>query len=125
MWIIQFQNLKPKDYNMIKRQFQKLDFKARKVPEIIFIKACIAHMFQKKSWRNLAIQYHCNYLSLYNFYQKNKNCPEFHKIFHTFTEEGILLFIEENTNNFQLNLYNKPQQLALTKQELKNILNNI
>ena len=44
MWIIRLHKLESKDYNYIKRVFEKIWFSPRKTATIVFVKALFLHL---------------------------------------------------------------------------------
>lgn len=100
MWIFRFQKLKPKDYNYIKRVFDKIWFFPKKISWIIFIKALFFHILQKKSWRKISEILSCNHIVLFNFYNKFKDNSEIKNIFLYFAEKRIIIFVDEKIKTF-------------------------
>ncbi len=125
MWIIRFHKFETKDYNYIKRKFQKLWFSSRKIPEIIFVKACIEHILLKKSWRQISLKLPYSHLAFYNFFQKYKNNNDFQEILFTLAKRRIFLNIKGEKVINQDDLQNSKQIETLTLAALKNILENI
>lgn len=125
MWIIRFHKFETKDYNYIKRKFQKLWFSSRKIPEIIFIKASIEHILLKKSWRQIALKFPYSHLAFYNFFQKYKNNTDFHEILFTLAKRRIFLNIKGEKVIYEADLQNSSEIETLTLSALKNILKNI
>lgn len=121
MWIIRLNKLTTKEYNQVSRTLIKLWFHTRKTSWITYIKALLFHILQQKSWRNISLLLNCNYIALHSFYSKYKNSPEIKKIFHTFAEARIIVFIEENKHFTNNELDNSDKFLKLTKSKLNNI----
>lgn len=99
MWILRFNKIKTKDYNYIKRVFDKIWF-FPKTSWIIFIKALFLHILQKKSWRNIALNLNCSHLIIFNFFHKYKDFPEIKKIFLYFAKRKIIIFLDKDLKNF-------------------------
>lgn len=119
MWILRFHKLQTKDYNHIKRVFEKIWFNSR-LSSIIFVKALFLHSLEKKSWRKIWEFLGCNYLLLYNFYNKYQKNSEIEKIFYYFSERKIIIFIDKNIKNFSnTDLDENEIFLENTKNELK------
>lgn len=110
---------------MIKRQLAKSWFSSRKISPIIFIKSCILHIFQKKSWRLIAAWFPHSHIPLYNFYNTYKNTPEFKQILFTLAEHRIIVYIEGKNNVTEDDLNNNEQVLELTLQSLNYIVEGI
>jgi len=125
MWLIRFHKLKPRDYNMISRRLEKAWFSSRKISPIIFIKSSIKHLLLKKSWRQIASNLPYSHLSLYNFYNKFKNTPEFSQIIFTLCERRILLNIEGKKQISEEDINNSSELLKLTLATLKDIVQDI
>lgn len=125
MWIIRFNKITPAQYNLVKRYCKKQGFVPRQTPTIVFIKACIEHLLQKKTWRGIASDYNITHIGLYNFYHAHKWNTGLHKIFHAFARARIIVYIA-NTRSFNITtLDNNPDTLKLTLQELDTIFKNI
>lgn len=125
MWLIRFNKLESRDYNMISRQLEKAWFSGRKISPVIFIKSSIEHIFNKKSWRQISTQLPCSHLALYNFYNKFKNTPEFSKILFTLAHRRIILNIKGKKTLNQEDLLNNTQILELTLSRLADIVQEI
>lgn len=121
MWIIRINKITTKHYNQIKRAFNKIWFYPRSIAPIIFIKALLYNYLEKRSWRNIAWKLNCNYIALYNFYTNYNKKEEIYKIFHTFVEDRIIVFIGENKSFSYDDLNNSDKYLKLTLNELNNI----
>ncbi len=101
MWIIRTNKLTTKEYNLVSRAFKKMGFFPRRISPIIFAKALLFHYLQKKSWRKISVILNCNYIALHSFYSKYKYSPEIIKIFHTFAESRIIVFVLKWHSFFQ------------------------
>nr|MDD3720562.1 hypothetical protein [Candidatus Gracilibacteria bacterium] len=125
MWIIRFQNLKTKDYNYINRKLQKLGFFTRKLSGIVFIKASIYHIIEKKSWRDISTKLGVNHIQLFKFYSNYKNSNELLEIFHYLSDNKVIAYIGDN-KRFNLNdIDNNEEFLKLTKKQITNIFSTI
>lgn len=100
MWLIRLHKIQTKDYNYIKRVFEKLWFQPRKTAWIIFIKALFFHILQKKSWRNVWDLLDCNHIIIYNFFCSYKSNPEIKNIFKYFANRRIIVFIKKDVKYF-------------------------
>jgi hypothetical protein len=125
MWIIRWQLLDTSDYNFITRELKKNNFIPRKIPPILFVKASIIHICQKKSWRKIASEYNTNHIYLYNFYQNFKNSKSLEIILHRFIDKRILLYIDEKKHFNSLFLDNNIEIIKLTKDTLGDTLKRI
>lgn len=123
MWLIRLNKLTTKEYNLVARAFKKMGFFPRKITGIIYIKALLFHLLQKKSWRGISVLLNCNYIILHSFYSKYKNSGEINKIFHAFAESRIIVFVAEKKHFSNDELDNSIEFLKLTKGELNNIFN--
>lgn len=121
MWLIRINKITTKEYNIITRTFKKIGFFPRRITPIIFIKAMFFHYLQKKSWRKISVLLNCNYIAIYSFYLKYKDNPEIKKIFHTFAESRIIVFIGNIKHFTNDDLDNNKEFLKITKNELDNI----
>ncbi|NUJ97188.1 hypothetical protein HGA92_00180 [Candidatus Gracilibacteria bacterium] len=118
MWIIRWHLIDTSDYNFIARELKKSSFVPRKIPSILFIKASILHICQKKSWRKIASELSTNHIYLFNFYQNFKNSSSLKIILHRFIEKRILLYIEEKKTFDTHFLDNNKEIIKLTKDML-------
>jgi len=125
MWMIRFQKIKPAQYNLVSRYCKKQGFFPRQTPAIIFVKAFITHLLQKKSWRHISLQYWVNHIQLHNFYSKNKKNPDFLKILHSFAKARIIVFVGKNKEFSSDQLDNNSKFLKLTLDQLDTIFENI
>ena len=95
MWIIRFDKFNTKDYNFIKRHLNKAWFNPKKIAPVIFIKACIMHTFQNRSWRHISNTFNLNHIVLYNFYNSYKNTKELKIILDKLVDNWVILFLDE------------------------------
>ncbi len=125
MWIIRFQYITPAQYNLVSRYCKKQGFFPRQTPAIVFVKAFILHLIQKKSWRAISNQFWVNHIQLHSFYSKHKQNKEFLKILHAFAKARIIVFTADTKqfNNDQLD--NSKQFLKLTLARLDTIFEDI
>jgi len=121
MWIIQFQKIKPRDYNFISRLLKKSWFISRRIPDIVLVKSIIIHILQKKSWRFIANNFWVSHIALFNFYNFIKEKEELKIIFHEFIDRRILLYISENKQYSNEYLDNNEEIIKLTKIELEKV----
>jgi hypothetical protein len=124
MWLIRLNKLTTKEYNLVTRVLKKIGFFPRKISGIIYIKALLFHLLQKKSWRSISILLNCNYIILHNFYSKYKNSGEITKIFHAFAESRIIVYVGEKKTFTNEDLDNSLEFLKLTKTELNLIFDS-
>lgn len=123
MWILRFHKIETKDYNYIKRVFDKMWFSPKKNSGIIFVKALFLHTLYWKSWRKISEILDCNHILLFNFFNKYKFFSEIKEIFFYFAERKIIIYIPENIKNFSnFDLDENKLFLENTKKELKKIL---
>lgn len=122
MWIIQFQKIKPRDYNFISRLLKKSWFISRRIPDIVLVKSTIIHILQKKSWRFIANNFWVSHIWLFNFYNFIKEKEELKIIFHEFIDRRILLYLAKNKQYSNENLDNNEEIIKLTKIELESII---
>jgi len=125
MWIICWWNLETNDYNFVARELKKNGFIPRKVAPMVFIKASILHICEKRSWRNIASELGCEHIYLYNFYQNFKNTDNLKTIFHRFIDKRVLLYIGEKKHFNRDFLNNNPELIQLTKQALASMMTRI
>jgi len=125
MWIIRFQHITPAQYNLVSRYCKKQGFFPRQTSAIVFVKASIIHLLQKKSWRNISTQFWVSHIQLHSFYSKHKQNSDFLKIFHAFARARIIVFTGNNKqfNNDQLE--NSNEFLKLTLAQLDTIFEDI
>lgn len=121
MWLIRIHKIETKDYNYIKRVFDKMWFFPKKIPQIIFVKALFFHLLQNKSWRNIATILNCNYLSLFNFYSNYKENEKIYEILYYFAERRIIVFIWKQKNFTNDDLDNNNDFLEITKFKISEI----
>lgn len=122
MWIIRFQNIKPRDYNFLSRLLKKSWFISRRIPDIVLVKWVIIHIIQRKSWRIIANNFWVSHIALFNFYNFIKEKEELKIIFHEFIDRRILLYINENKQYSNEYLDKDLGIIDLTKIELEKIL---
>ena len=121
MWLIRFHLLQTKDYNYINRKLKKCGFFSRKIPSIIYIKAIILYLLEKKSWRIISEKLWVSHIQLFKFYSNYKNYPELENIFHYLADQRIIVYLwEEKKFNIE-EIDNTLKFLKLTKTELSNI----
>ena len=125
MWLIRTHKLQPKDYNYIKRVFDKIWFFPKRISWIIFVKALFFHILQKKSWRNIATILNCSHLAIYNFFSNYKKYDEIKEIFFYFSDRRIIVFIEDKKTFSNDDLDNNDDFLEGTKKELEEILESL
>jgi len=121
MWIIRFHKIKPRDYNYVSRELKKSGFIPRKVSPILFIKAAIYHKLQKKSWRNTAERLNTRHVYLFNFYKKLEKKDVLSRIFHTFAERRIIVYVGNTKAFTEHDLDNSQDFLQLTRERLQSI----
>ncbi|MDC0506243.1 hypothetical protein OAN96_01460 [Candidatus Gracilibacteria bacterium] len=125
MWIIRFQHITPAQYNLVSRYCKKQGFFPRQTPPIVFVKSFILHLLQKKSWRNISIQFGVSHIQLHSFYSKHKHNSDFVKILHAFAKARIIVFTG-NTRHFDSHqLDNSSEFLKLTLTQLDTIFEDI
>lgn len=122
MWIIKFQNIKPRDYNFLSRLLKKSWFISRRISDLVLVKWVIIHIIQKKSWRFIANNFWVSHIALFNFYNFIKEKEELKIIFHEFIDRRILLYISENKQYSNDYLDKDLGIIDLTKIELEKIL---
>ncbi|RKW22388.1 hypothetical protein D8B46_05495 [Candidatus Gracilibacteria bacterium] len=121
MWIIRLHKLESKDYNYIKRVFEKIGFSPRKTATIVFVKALFLHLLQKKSWRNIATELNCSYLSIFSFYSIYRENIELKNIFKYFARRRIIVFVGKVKYFSNEDLEQSEEFFKLTIRELKSI----
>lgn len=125
MWIIRFQKLQTKDYNYINRKLKKCWFITRKNPPILFIKALIYNLLEKKSWRFISTKIWINHILLFKFFSNYTKQPEIKEIFHYLADIRVIAYVWEK-KNFNLNdIDNTDHFLKLTKNELDIIFQSL
>ena len=121
MWIIRLHKLESKDYNYIKRVFEKIWFSPRKTATIVFVKALFLHLLQKKSWRTIATELNCSYLSIFSFYSIYRENIELKNIFKYFARRRIIVFVGKVKYFSNEDLEQSEEFFKLTIRELKSI----
>jgi hypothetical protein len=110
---------------MISRKLEKAGFLSRKISPIIFIKSTIEHIFQNKSWRQIASSLPYSHIPLYNFYNKYKKHQDFHEILFTLVNRRIILNIKGKKQVSEYDLNNSNEVVELTLQALNDIVQDI
>lgn len=123
MRIIRFDKLETKDHNYIKRHLHKAWFNPKKIAPAIFVKSCIIHIFQKKSWRHISKNFGLNHIVLYNFYNCYKENIEFENILVKLIENWIILYLDD-LKNFSVENINE-EKIKKSLFEMKIILNEL
>ena len=121
MWIIRLHKLESKDYNYIKRVFEKIWFSPRKTATIVFVKALFLHLLQKKSWRNIATELNCSYLSIFSFYSIYRENTELKNIFKYFARRRVIVFVGKVKYFSNEDLEQSEEFFKLTIRELRSI----
>ena len=65
----------------------------KRASDIVLIKAVLLHVFQKKSWRTVALEVGISHVTAFQFYNEIKNTDEFHTVLSYFIERRIILSI--------------------------------
>ena len=103
------------------RELKKSGFIPRKLSPILFIKAAVYHKLQKKSWRNTAERLNTSHVYLFNFYKKIEKTQVLSRIFHTFAERRIIVYVGDTKSFTEDDLDNSQEFLQLTRERLSSI----
>lgn len=122
MWIIRFGKLRTKDYNTLARLFKKSGFLTRQISPIIYSKALILHVLQKRSLRSLSAEFSLSHIALHKFFTYIAKKPEYWKIFHVFLESRATVFLENTRQFTQHDLDNSEEIYSLTERTLQSML---
>ena len=98
MWLIRFHLIETRDYNYVNRICRKMGIAPKRASDIVLIKAILLHIFQKKSWRTVALEVGISHVTAFQFYNEIKNKNELHDVLSYFIERRIILSILHEKN---------------------------
>ncbi len=98
MWLIRFHLIETRDYNYANRICRKMGIAPKRTSDIVLIKALLLHVFQKKSWRTVALEVGISHVTAFQFYNDVRDTAEFHEILSYFIERRIVLSILHEKN---------------------------